>query len=97
MDNSSRDELRQALAALAHAQMQHLNRLLACEAVLLRLIPMLDPPVLRRLSDEFGEARVRAMHQLIPEQQDASVWASMQQAIDEALVHREGQAPDAPA
>lgn len=97
MDDSQKlDQAIQAIDVLAEHQLQHLNRQLAVEAVLQRLIPLLDLPVLRVLREEFEQARDQAMAALEPHQQRPAQWDPLQQSMDEAIAHKQRPAGHAP-
>lgn len=90
MDN---DELSERIDDLMSTQTQHLNRLLACEAAVVRMIPLLPLDHLQRLVDEFDEAYVQAMHSIPPEHQRQEPWENMRTAIEEARAQRAKDSP----
>lgn len=83
MDEEFKAKTIQAINDLHSINKQHLNRLLACEALLQSLIQLVDPQALAALSEEYDATLDRLATQLAPEYQQPERWADFSAAIED--------------
>lgn len=88
------DPVRRAVRELGHAQTQHLNRLLACEALLHALLLRLDPRAAAGVAEEYDQALDCMAAQLAPSLQMPDLWRPFADALEAV---RWPAAPDRPA
>ena len=84
-----------AIKSLESAQKQHLNRLMACEALGHALIQLMDPPLLEILGEEYEGALLKLASQLNPKFQQPELWKDFSNAIEELqsfLLRKNGRA-----
>ena len=74
-------QMLQAIKALESSQKQQLNRLLACEALLVAIVRRLAPQALAGVLEEYDAALDRAAAQLDPALQLPEVWAQMSDGL----------------
>lgn len=78
---NKQDQIVQAIKALESAQKQHLNRLLACEALLYSFLERTDHQALAGLAEEYDMALDRLAEQLSPSLQVPALWQGFALAI----------------
>lgn len=95
---STQDQIVQAIKALESAQKQHLNRLLACEALLYSFLERTDHQALAGLAEEYDMALDRLAEQLPPSLQVPELWQGFALAIaDRRKAAESAQRPPPPA
>lgn len=75
------DPVIRALRELNSTQSKHLSRLLACEALLYSLLPLVPKEAVAALEERFEHARDVAMSQVPPNKQHPTVWEPFAEAI----------------
>lgn len=78
---NTQDQIITAVKALESSQKQQLNRLLACEALLVAIVRRLAPQALAGVLEEYDAALDRAAAQLDPALQLPEVWAQMSDGL----------------
>ena len=89
-DNEAK--IMQALGELASTQKKHLNRLVACEALLQALVMRVDPPALPGILEEFEAALDRSAADIPPRLQMPELWQEWTTLLSDRLRSLE-QAP----
>ena len=81
MDEDFKAQTLKAINDLHSIERQHLNRLLACEALLHSLIAPVDPQALAALGEEYDATIDRMASTLEPKYQQPHLWAAFADAI----------------
>lgn len=77
------EQFKKALAELASAQTQHLNRQLALEAFAHSLVLQLNPAQAAAVLDEYEQGLDRIAHQVPPRQQRPALWDDLKHALED--------------
>jgi hypothetical protein len=81
-----------AMNDLHEAQIQHQNRLLACEALMVAMLHRLPHQALPGLAEEYSAAMDRIAAGLAPEHQRPQAWRHLADALAELQTFHEQQA-----
>ena len=82
---SFEEQATEAIKSLQKAHMEQLNRLLACEAMLVAMIRRMPPQALPGLSEEYSAAIDRMAAQLDPDLQRPEKWEEHSEALEALL------------
>lgn len=85
MDEDFKAQTVTAIKDLHSMNMQHLNRQLACEALLHSMIQRVEPAALAGLLEEYESTLDRLAAQLPPKYQQPQRWAGFSDAITQRL------------
>lgn len=83
MDSNKTTEIIGVIRSLQAAQVDHLNRQLAIEAMLQAMLCMVDPKVLPRLAETYEVAKDRLAEGLLPLLQRPKQWSRWSDLLEE--------------